>query len=608
MSNGNKPSMRHDLSGSARTLVMTVGLAGALPGFLLAGCNPPPSAEDLAKTRGGRVEVYFNEPGTRRDNMWHSDAVQVMIELVESAEDSIEMAVMGFYYEPLVDAFIDAHDRGVDIRMVGDAGHWYNDGYLRFDDRQIPIVTGNLAHIMHDKFMIVDDRFIWSGTANWTDTDLNYNSNNFIYIDSPEVAADFYDEWEQMFNGVYGHGKTEVDNGRVYEVGDTTVEVWFSPNEDSMGRILETIDEVEQSLRFTIFAFTKDQVGGAFIRKQAELDVLNAADGLDGDDVDFRDKRSVAGVVCKSQLHSNNQYHEAYRLLSSGIPLRLDGNDNSKQPGDYQAGGGRLHSKTMIMDVGTDTARVLTGSFNWSSSATVSNDEFMFILHGERIANQFDDYFEDLWVDGKQMGEAYIGEDELEEGDIVINEVMWYGGHSGDLEGFDEFIELRNLTDENIKLDMWQISNPDDFVVGLPPGSTIPANGTFLIVDHVMEPYEDGVPQDEQSAYTTGDLVVNSFNDNRQSRLYLKDGNLELILKDPRAQIMDVAGDGSAAFAGGPDRDGRVYSMERRSDPGDGSLEDSWYTCTADEGGANVNDHYKDEIIATPGESNSLEP
>ena len=43
----------------------------------------------------------------------------------------------------------------------------------------------------------------------------------------------------------------------------------------------------------------------------------------------------------------------------------------------------------------------------------------------------------------------------------------------------------------------------------------------FTIVDHVLEPYEDGKPQDENSAFLTGDPIVNSFNDNRQARLYL---------------------------------------------------------------------------------------
>jgi phosphatidylserine/phosphatidylglycerophosphate/cardiolipin synthase-like enzyme len=115
---------------------------------MLAACGPP-AAEDLEGTRGGGVDVFFNEPGTRRANMWEPDAVEVMIDLIDDADVSI-LAVMGFGREQVVDALIRAYDRGVDVRMVGDAGHLTNLGYHRFRERHIPMRVGNHAHIMHD--------------------------------------------------------------------------------------------------------------------------------------------------------------------------------------------------------------------------------------------------------------------------------------------------------------------------------------------------------------------------------------------------------------------------------------------------------------------------
>ena len=577
----------------------------------MLACNPPPSQADLDLTRGGRVDVFFNDPGTQAENMWQPDAVDIMVQLIDAADVSIHFAVMGFSYDAVVDAMVRAYDRGVDVRMVGDAGHLYNSGYTTFYDRRIPMVTGNLNHIMHDKFMVVDGRFVFCGTANWTTTDLINNSNNFILIDSPPVADDFTAEFDQMFAGVFGHNKVEIDNGRVYEVGDTTVEVWFAPHEDAMGRILEYVDGAQDSIRFTIFAFTKDQVGSSFVRKQLEFQERDMAElGVTLEewmDLDIDERHTVAGVIDRSQLHSNGQYHEAYRLLGAHIPMRLDANDNSMQPGDYQAGGGRLHSKTMIIDAEGLDPLVISGSFNWSSSATISNDEYLLVLKGERVAALYNDYFDYLWADGKVMGETRVADGSVAPGDIVVNEVMWYGVNSGDDEGYDEFIELRNLTDRDIKLDMWQISNPDDVVVGLPPGSTIKANDVFVIVDHTLEPYVDGAPQDENSAYSSGDMVVNAFNDNRQSRLYLKDGALELFLRDPDGAIVDSVGDGGAAFAGGPDGS-TVRSMERRQSPGDGTLPESWYAFTGAQGTGVVNPDYVSEILASPGAQNSQEP
>ncbi len=617
-----------------RPLPTAVLVSAALLG--LSACNAPPSAADLASTRGGRVEIFFNAPGTDAQNMWRPDIIDVMVETIDGATARIDLAVMGFTHPDLLAAFERAFDRGIAIRMVGDAGHLENSGYQLFRDRHIPMVTGNQQHIMHDKFMVVDDRFVLGGTANWSPTDMERNSNNWVLMDSPAVAADFTAEFEQMWGGSFGHLKTEIDNGRSYQLGDTEVEVWFSPNEDGLGRMLEVVGAAQDSVRFTIFAFTKDQVGSLLIEKQDELMARDLAEGVDLD-LPFSERRSVAGVIDQSQLHSNGQYHEAYRLLAAGIPMRLDGDDNSAQPGDYQAGGGRLHSKTMLIDVEGEEPVVITGSFNWSSSATVSNDEFLLVMRGARVAELYDAYFDSLWDGARSIGIDKVSNGGVAPGDVVINEVMWRGdwmddeGAAGDFEGNSEFIELRNLTDRDIDLDMWQISKGElredgamgaegDVVVGLPPGSRIPANGTFLIVDHTLEPYVDGAPQDGDSCYSSGDLVVNSFNDNRQSRLYLNNQVMQLALRDPEGVLLDQAGDGGLPFAGGAvsvafERSGdlvqvanQIISMERRATPGDGTDPASWYSYSLEEGTGNIHEERRDVVLGSPGVENSPEP
>jgi phosphatidylserine/phosphatidylglycerophosphate/cardiolipin synthase-like enzyme len=551
----------------------------------LLACNPAPSQSDVDGTRGGRVDVWFNAPGTRADNLWQPDFIDQMVDLIDGAHATIDFAVMGFTNKDVIDALERAYLRGVQLRMVGDAGHLTNSGYERMYLHHVPMSVGNMAHIMHDKFMVVDGRFVFASTANWSDSDLKMNSNNAVVFDSPAVAADFTTEFQQMFDGVFGSNKLEIPGPRTYQLGDTTVEVWFSPDEDAMGRILEYVDAAEDSIDWCIFAFTKDQLGSAFVRKHEE--------GVD-----------VEGVIDQSQLHSNGQYHEVYRLLSAGVPVRMDGNDDTILPGDYQAGGGRLHSKTMVIDSAGEHPAVLTGSFNWSSSATLSNDEYLIVMSGSpRIAALYQAYWDSLYSDGRPLGSDRVA-DGIEPGDVVINEVMWYGVNSGDADGFDEFIELRNTTDKDITLDMWQIDKPLDFVVGFPPGSVIPANGLFTVLDHTLETYQEGAPQDGLSAFANGDLTVNAYNDNRQSRLYINDGALELTLRDPDGVEVDVAGDGGAAFVGGPDG-GLARSMERDADPGDGADPASWHACSLDEGGANVNPGFRDEVAATPGEENS---
>ena len=100
-------------------------------GFI-AGCAP--SNADLDSTRAGRAEFFFNDPGSRTANIWNPDAVTQMVQLIDSAQATLDFAVMGFSKTEVVDAVERAYDRGVHVRMVGDAGHLYNSGYERMLD------------------------------------------------------------------------------------------------------------------------------------------------------------------------------------------------------------------------------------------------------------------------------------------------------------------------------------------------------------------------------------------------------------------------------------------------------------------------------------------
>ena len=611
----------------------------------LPACAPTLDDADLAASRRPTVEAYFNYPGSRQIGGLDPEADDVLIQMIERANSTIDFAVMGFSRRPLVEALVRAHHRGVRLRFVGNARHMHGRvlGYEEMRDLEIPMQVGNQNHIMHDKFFVLDRRFVLTGTGNMTPTGFDRNDNNWVLIDSPLVAADFNEEFEQMLAGRFGYSKHRYENGNHYGVGDTGVEVYYTPQEDAAGRILQSIEEAKETVEFFIFAFTKDQVGSAFIAKHIEFERYNRccdpdqSSALDADEAamcrahvvceEVYRRRYVRGVIDRSQLHSNGPYHEVYRLLSYGLDLRNDGNDNSRQPGDYQAGGGRQHSKTLVIDGRRPTAAVVTGSFNWSSSATISNDETLLVLKSERIGAQYAEYFDHLWGQSKRFGENWIGdEQDTAIGDVVFNEIHWDGWNGdldptdfgGDLVSNDEFIELLNTTDRVIDLSMWTIAHQDDFVMGFFPGTIIGPYERFLIADHNVDPYDDRRPQNLGGAILNADFVMNTANDPRFLRFNLHLPRFALRLLDPRANEVDVAGDGIMPFFGGRTSVGgplRSHSMERlhfdcAGQPDceqirNGANPASWQPCAAIEGGANIRDVYKARVIASPGEPNS---
>ncbi|MCB9554332.1 MAG: lamin tail domain-containing protein [Myxococcales bacterium] len=628
---------------------------------LAPACAPELAEDDALRMLYPRVEVQFNLPGSRQQNGTDNGSDDVLVQAIDRARATIDCAVMGFTRDTIIDALLRAHRRGVQLRFVGDARHAFGDvrAYEEFDRLGIEMQVGNQNHIMHDKYFIVDGRFVFTGTGNITGTGFARNDNNWVWIDDFGVAADFRAEFEQQLAGRFGYAKERIDNGNTYEVGDTVVEVHFSPQEDAMGRILEAVEGATDSVEFFIFAFTKDQLGALLIAKHEAFTQYNrccdpAGRGdLEADEADFCQERitcadpfvpkKVRGVIDRSQLHSNGPYHEIYRLITHGVEVRLDGNDNSRQPGDYQAGGGRLHAKTLIVDGRTDHAQVLTGSFNWSSSATLANDETLLVLRGPRLGLAYSDYFDYLYRLAKRVGERWIGDGTgLKPGDVVFNEIGW-DGYNGlvdpaenpnpdsdrpqDFTFNDEFIELLNTTDRPIDLSLWVIAAQDDFVTGLYPGTVIGPYERFLIVDHNVTAYDDLRPQMPGGAYLAPDFVMNMANDQRFLRLNLSNARLALRLLDPRGTEVDAAGDGGAPFAGGRERipggatddprAQRVRSMERvhhdcegQSDCrriGDGRKAASWKACEdpTDEEASQIREGYREHVIATPGQPNS---
>jgi phosphatidylserine/phosphatidylglycerophosphate/cardiolipin synthase-like enzyme len=594
-----------------------------------------------------RVQVFFNHTGSRQDNKQDILADEYLVDRINSAQGTIDAAIYGFSNRKILAALIDAHLRGIKIRVAGDARHFgYNErGYRLMQQHHIPLQVGNEYHIMHNKFFIIDDYYVFVGTGNITTTGFERNDNNWTLIESPFVAADFKAEFIQMFNGRFSTSKIRIENGNTYQVGNTTVEVYFSPQEDAMGRILQELEAVDTNIYFTIFAFTKDQIGSAFINKhrQFQREMTEAERALPpfstDPDVNVQPK-VVTGLLDRSQVQGNYLYHEVYRLLGAGVPMMMDANENSYLPGDYQAGGGRLHSKTMILDRGTPNARVITGSFNWSSAATIANDEVLLILRGEEITEQYYRAYEDLYGVTKSAeiamcnymtGYAETGlplcADQVEPGDVLISEVHWMGwngvtdqadrtGRFRDAITDDEFIELYNTTDVPINLSLWTLSNGSDFKMGFTPGTVIQPGEYFLVLDHNIEQYSDSAQLDGEVAFLNPDFVVNTANDPRFPRLNLKDSNMDLYLKDSRARVIDRAGDGGIPFAGGANtvENGNnaeivsTVSMERilnGNSAGPGEEAASWKACSLDQGGVNVSSTFKQRIIATPGEPNS---
>lgn len=177
-------------------------------------------------------------------------------------------------------------------------------------------------------------------------------------------------------------------------------------------------------------------------------------------------------------------------------------------------------------------------------------------------------------------------------GDIVINELMWMGSSQGT---DDEWIELRNMTDRTIDLSNFSLykynGSSDILMLTIPSGKSISPKGYFLIsnFDSINSRLKDGL---------TIDLV--------DSQVGLNENHLSITLYDSGSNLIDQAWDRSKPKEGIYQSGAKFYSMERTSVPGDGTLPLNWYTCIDEVSATEFFDGGADER-GTPGAENRSE-
>ncbi len=336
--------------------------------------------KDLEKNK---AEMFFVNPVNVKysENSCLNSVCGSLLTLIKSAHKSIDIAAYGYYgQDDIINALRAAKQRGVKIRGVVDdtTYKFYLDTkkvQSEFGFKQdffTPIGSGKkfkskftreTSALMHNKFAIIDNKYLWTGSTNITDSGMTKNANNSIVFYSSDISNIYLQEFNQMYTNNKFHSlKDKILNAKNIKLKkDFDISIYFSPKDKALrNAVIPLINESTETIEIMIFYLTNKKVVKAL------------------EDAHFR---GVKVRIIMDFEPTAEIYSPIDRLRKLGVLVKAEN------------WAGKMHMKTAIFD----RKKVVLGSTNWTSTAEYVNDENLLVIKNPVITTKVYNEFERLW-------------------------------------------------------------------------------------------------------------------------------------------------------------------------------------------------------------------
>ena len=154
--------------------------------------SPSTVDQQSVVVNGTPIQIYFSPEDKVLDHM---------IPVVSSANSSIRFMAFSFTDFPLAKAMLDRASAGVDVAGVFEkVGSDTESSELRtFFCAKVPARQDGNPRFLHDKVIIVDNRFVISGSFNFSSNATENNDENVIIVDNPQIANLYTQEFQRVW-------------------------------------------------------------------------------------------------------------------------------------------------------------------------------------------------------------------------------------------------------------------------------------------------------------------------------------------------------------------------------------------------------------------------
>jgi phosphatidylserine/phosphatidylglycerophosphate/cardiolipin synthase-like enzyme len=250
---------------------------------------------------------------------------------------------------------------------------------------------GRSSPSVHNKFAVESDPHgnasrVLTGSTNWTTSGLCTQLNNVLIVEDAVIAGRFLDQWSKLVAA--GDDMTtslKASNSKPTSHDDVTLYFAATNGEAEFAPVLDLIKGARDGALFLMFMPGQSPLLNALLDRAKDNDIY------------------VRGVVSSVTPKASGIYSVGGQVVKSGAPTQAFHDDIELPAGvaekdkpswaeqEFTVGEIRaahlmaiVHSKCIVIDPFSDSCAVVTGSHNFSDSASQKNDENLVIVRGNQ--------------------------------------------------------------------------------------------------------------------------------------------------------------------------------------------------------------------------------
>ncbi len=157
---------------------------------LIVGLYSPEIAEFLIKKTPFSSGFLSTLVGGQKVDIWllpdsQNKAINKIVDLIDRASKNIKLAMFTFTHQALIDALINAKKRGVVVKVAIDfqtKNGASKQAVEKLKSQGIEVIYNKELKLCHHKHILIDEKHLICGSANWTKSAFNKNLDCFLIL------------------------------------------------------------------------------------------------------------------------------------------------------------------------------------------------------------------------------------------------------------------------------------------------------------------------------------------------------------------------------------------------------------------------------------------